>query len=341
MSISKVKFGELNGEIVYAYTLTNKSGFCVEILNFGGIIRKIIYKNTDVVLGRDTLEEYLNNEGYFGALIGRNSNRIKDSKFVFSGKEYKLYANDGKNNLHGGKVGFDKKIWNVKTIDGDEPALVLSYVSPDGEEGFPGNLDVEVIYTVTEDNSIKIQYSGVADSDTVFNMTNHSYFNLNGHNSGSIEKHSLWINSDFYTPNCEECIPTGEILSVKNTPFDFNDEAVLSDRFNSGYPQIEMFGGFDHNFALKGVGYRKVAELKGDKSGIKMEAYTDKEAVQLYTGNMIEEGRVCKGGEVYSVHGALCLETQDFPNFLNCSHFPGTILKKNEKYVTTTAYKFL
>lgn len=341
MSISKVKFGELNGEVIYAYTLTNKSGFSVEILNFGGIIRKIIYKNTDVVLGRDTLEEYINNEGYFGALIGRNSNRIKDSKFVFGGKEYKLYANDGKNNLHGGKTGFDKKIWDVKEIDGDEPALVLSYISPDGEEGFGGNLNVEVTYTVTEDNSIIIQYSGIADCDTVFNMTNHSYFNLNGHNSGSIEKHSLWINSDFYTPNSEECIPTGEILSVKNTPFDFNVEGVLSDRFNSGYPQIEMFGGFDHNFALNGAGYRKVAEAIGDKTGIKMEVYTDKEALQLYTGNMIEEGRVCKDGAVYSVHSAFCMETQDFPNFLNYSHFPGTILKKNEKYVTTTAYKFL
>lgn len=341
MSINKVKFGEYNGKIVYAYTLTNKNGFSVEILNFGGIIRKIVFKNIDVVLGRDTLDEYLNNEGYFGALIGRNSNRIKDSKFNLYGKEYKLYANDGKNNLHGGKDGFDKKIWDVKEIDEREPSLILTCVSPDGEEGFSGNLNVEVTYTVTDDNAVKIQYSGVADSDTVFNMTNHAYFNLNGHDSGSIEKHSLWMDSDFYTPNSDDCVPNGEILSVKNTPFDFNDGGILEGKLKSDHPQIIMFGGFDHNFALKGSGYRKVASLSGDKTGIKMEVYTDKVGVQLYTGNMIEEGRICKDGAVYQKHSGLCLETQEFPNFLNYSHFPNFILKKNEKNTTITTYKFL
>ncbi len=340
MSISKVKFGELNGKTVYAYTLANKNGFSVEILNYGGIIRKIIFKNTDVVLGRDSLEEYLNNEGYFGALIGRNSNRIKNSRFSLSRKEHKLYANDGENNLHGGKIGFDKKIWDAKEVDEEETSLVLTCVSPDGEEGFSGNLSVEVTYTVTDDNALRIEYSGISDADTVFNMTNHAYFNLNGHNSGSIEKHSLWLDSDFYTPNGDDCVPNGEIMSVKNTPFDFNDGGVFEERFKAGHPQIDLFGGFDHNFALKGSGYRRVGALIGDKTGIKMEIYTDKVGVQLYTGNMIEEDRICKDGAVYQKHSALCLETQEFPNFLNFSHFPKFILRKNEKHTTTTLYKF-
>lgn len=224
MSIIKNQFGTYNGTTVYAYTLTNKNGLTAQILNYGGIIRKLIYKDTDVVLGRDTMEEYLNNEGYFSALIGRNSNRIKKSEFELNGKVYKLFANDGKNNLHGGKVGFDKKLWYAETIDEEEPSLVLSTISPDGEEGFPGTVNVQVTYTLTNDNSLKIYYVGQADADTILNMTNHAYFNLNGHSSGSVENHLLWVDSNFYTPNADDCIPTGEILSVKNTPFDFTKE---------------------------------------------------------------------------------------------------------------------
>jgi len=341
MSISKIKFGSLNGKDVYAYTLCGKGGLCATILTYGGIIQRLIYKNTDVVLGRDTLEEYLNNEGYFGALIGRNSNRIRNATFTLGEKTYTLAKNDGNSNLHGGLVGFDKKIWDAQTIDEEEPKLILSLTSPDGEEGFPGEVNVQVTYCVKNDNSIQISYFGESDEDTVLNMTNHSYFNMNGHDSGTIEKHSLYLASDFYTPNTDECVPTGEVLSVKGTPFDFSTPENLGERISSSHEQIKKFNGFDHNFALKGHGYREVGSFKGDKSGITMKIYTDQSGVQLYSGNMIEKGRVCKDGAVYDTYYAICLETQAFPNAVEFSHFPGAVLKKGEKYQTVTAYKFI
>ncbi len=341
MAINKLKFGECGGKDVYAYTLTNKNGLTAEILNYGGIIRKLIYKNVDVLLGRDTMEEYLNNEGYFAALIGRNSNRIEKSEFELNGKTYKLYANDGRNNLHGGKVGFDKKIWDAEMIDDEEPSLVLTAVSPDGEEGFPGTVHVQVTYTLTNDNSLKIHYVGESDADTVLNMTNHAYFNLNGHASGTVDGHSLWLDSDFYTPNSDECIPTGEVISVKDTPFDFSTNDSLGTRFAAEYEQIRKFGGFDHNFVLNGRGYRKVGRLQGDKTGIVMEIYTDQSGIQVYSGNVIEEGRVCKDGAIYGKHHGVCFETQAFPNCMRFSHFPDAVLKKEEKYDTTTSYRFI
>lgn len=340
MSITKKQFGEYNGENVYVYTLINKNGMSAEILNYGGIIRKLIYKDTDVVLGRDTMKEYTNNRGYFSALIGRNSNRIKNSEFELNGSIYKLFTNNGKNNLHGGKTGFDKKIWDAKMVDEEEPSLVLSAVSPDGEEGFPGIVNVEVTYTLTNDNALEIHYIGKADADTILNMTNHAYFNLNGHSSGSIKNHSLWLDSDFYTPNSDDCIPTGEILSVKNTPFDFSEEHIIEEGLKSEHNQIKKFGGFDHNFVLNGRGYRRVGRCTGDKSGITMEIYTDQIGIQVYSGNLIEEGRICKDGVVYGKHHGICFETQSFPNSINFSHFPSPVLKKGEIYDTVTSYKF-
>lgn len=341
MSITVEKFGEYEGKTVNVYTLANKNGLSAEIINLGGIIKSLIYKDVDVVFGRDTLEEYKDNSGCYGALIGRNSNRIENSEFELNGKKYTLYANNGRNNLHGGKVGFDKKVWDAQPVDSDEPKLVLTYTSPDGEEGFPGNADIKVTYTLTNDNAIEIHYEGICDADTVLNMTNHSYFNLNGHASGNIDGHSMWINADFYTPNTDECMPTGEILSVKDTPFDFSDGKLMGERFNSDFEQINMFNGFDHNLVLNGIGYRKVAEAKGDKTGIIMETYTDLPGVQLYTTNGPDGERVCKEGATYCHHGAFCLETQVFPNNLKFSHFPSSILRKGEKYDTKTAYKFI
>ncbi len=341
MSISKYKFGECDKGEVYAYTLTNSSGMTVEILSYGGIIRKLVYKDTDVVLGRDSLEEYLDNQGYFGAVIGRNANRIENSKFEMNGKTYKLFANDGRNNLHGGKEGFDKKIWNAEIIDAEEPSLVLNIVSPDGEEGFPGNVTVQVTYTLTNDNSLKIHYLGESDADTVLNLTNHTYFNLNGHGSGEIDSHSLWLCSDFYTPNTDECIPNGEVLSVKNTPFDFSIQDSFGTRLRSGHEQIKKFGGFDHNFVLKDKGYRKVGRFYGNKTDIAMEIYTDQPGMQIYSGNCIQEGRICKDGAIYGKHHGICFETQSFPNNLKFSHFPGSVLRKGEKYDSVTTYKFI
>ena len=340
MSITKQKFGTIPAGEVSAYTLDNGKGLVAEILDFGGIIRSLTFNGTDVVLGRDSIEEYQKNDGYFGALIGRNSNRIAHARFSLCGKEYSLAKNDGDNNLHGGNVGFDSKIWNAEAIDGDEPSLKLSLVSPDMEEGFPGEVKVTVVYTVTKENSIRIHYEGVTDQTTVLNMTNHSYFNLNGHNAGNIENHTLWMGASFFTPNSDECLPTGEVLSVEGTAFDFRQPKKVGADFAGGDAQIALFDGYDHNFPLDGFGFRKVVELSGDQSGITMEMYTDQPATQLYTGNAIEEGRVCKGGAVYTKHSGLCLESQVFPNNLTFSHFPTSVLKAGEKYDTTTEYKF-
>lgn len=340
MSISMRKYGELNGNDVNAYTLDNGKGLCAEIINYGGILTRLVYNGTDVVLGWDNFEEYLNNTGCLGATIGRNSNRIENSEFELNGKTYKLYANNGRNNLHGGKEGFDKKIWDAECIDAEEPALVLSYLSPDGEEGFPGNAQIKVTYTLTSDNAIQIHYEGECDQDTVINMTNHSYFNVNGHESGSIENQSLWLASHFYTPNTQEVMPYGEVLSVEGTPFDFSTEAKIGERLAIKHEQIDMFGGYDHNFVLDGKGYRLAGVMKGDKSGITMEMYTDQPAVQLYIPIKFNPDRKYKDGATYVHYGALCLETQAFPNGLKYSHFPNVVVKKGEKYDTVTAYKF-
>ncbi len=341
MSITKELFGTKDGKQVYVFTLKNKSGqLSAQVLNYGGIIKSLVFDGCDVVFGRDTLEEYFDNNGYYGALIGRNSNRIKNSEFVINGKKYTLAQNNGKNNLHGGINGFDKKVCDYEVTDGDEPSLELSFVSPDGEEGFPGNVCVKVTYTVTNENSIKIHYEASTDADTIINLTNHSYFNLNGHNSGKVDGHILKINSTYFTPNTDECLPDGSIVKSEGTPFDLKDGKVLSDVFSSDHPQIKKFGGIDHNLVLDGEGYKLFAQAKGDKTGICMDCYTDLSGVQLYTGNMIKNNRVCKDGAVYDIHHGFCLETQAFPNAINYTHFPSPIVKKDEMYDTTTEYKF-
>ena len=338
MSITRNNYGEVNGEKVYSFVLKNNN-LEAEILNYGGIITKLIYKGTDVVLGRNNLEEYLENSGCFGAIIGRNSNRIENAEFTLNGKNYKLFANNGRNNLHGGKIGFDKKVWNAEMVDDIEPQLILTLVSLDMEEGFPGEAKVKVTYSISDD-ALKIRYEAESDEDTVMNLTNHSYFNLNGHNSGKINGHKLWLNCDFYTPNTKECMPCGEIHSVKNTPFDFSVESNIGERIESDFEQIRMFDGFDHNFAINGSGLRLAGKLTGDKTGITMETYTDCPGVQIYTSNSLQSGRVCKDGAVYAPHHGICLETQEFPNNLRFSHFPSSILKKGEKYDKTTIFKF-
>lgn len=340
MGVLKTKISDFDGQEIFSFILNNENGLIAEILNYGGIVKSLAYKGTDVVLGRDDINDYFENDGYFGAIIGRNSNRIENSEFELSGKVYKLFNNDGKNNLHGGKCGFDKKVWKATTVDSIEPSIILELNSPDGEEGFPGNANIKVTYTLTKENSLKIHYEGICDKDTVMNLTNHSYFNLNGHNSGSIENHTLWLNSDFYTPNTSECLPFGEVLSVKDTPFDFTTPKMLKESFNSNDEQITSFNGIDHNFSLNGIGFRFIGELKGDVSQIKMKVYTDRPAVQIYTGNVIDDKKVCKGGNLYTKHGAICLETQTFPNNLKFSHFPTSILKCNEKFDSYTEYKF-
>lgn len=347
MSIKKESFGFMpDGKEVFLYTLDNGKNLKAEIISYGGIVRSLYVKNnrgeyTDVVLGRDTLEEYLENDGCFGALIGRYANRIYRGTFSIDGKEYKVGINDGKNSLHGGIKGFNKYVWDVKEVDDEHnPSIELSLTSPDGDEGFPGTLRVKAAYTLSDKNGLVINYRAVSDKDTIVNLTNHSYFNLNGIGGENIYNLNMKMNCGFYTPNTDECLPYGEVLSVKGTPFDFTDGKKAGEDINSDYPQLKMFGGYDHNFVIDGMGFRKAAVVSSDKTGIVMEVYTDKPGVQLYTGNCIQEGRICKNGLTYKKHDALCLETQHFPNSTSYSHFPSPILRAGEEYNFTTEYRF-
>lgn len=338
--ITKKIYGNIESGTVDAYILDNGKGLTAEILTLGGIIRKLIFAETDVVLGRDELDAYVDDGSYLGALVGRNSNRIVDCEFELNGKKYTLAANDSgrNNNLHGGIKGLTSKIWSAESIDGDEPKLILKTSAADGEEGYPGNIEVTVTYTLTAENSIKIHYEGTTDADTIMNMTNHSYFNLNGHNSGKILTHKLWLDCDFFTPNTAACAPDGTILPVAGTPFDFTVAKEIGKEIFLEIPQLSDFRGYDHNFIINGTGYRKFAVLEGDK--ICMEAYTDLPGVQFYAGNFLDNSRNCKDNAEYTPNDGLCLETQVFPNALKYSHFPSPILKKGEKYETVTEYKF-
>lgn len=340
--ISKKFFQNTEKGDVYSYMLDNGRGLKAEILNLGGIIRSLIFDGTDVVLGRDDYQKYLYSQGYFGALIGRNSNRIEDCKFEINGKVYTVSANDSgrMNNLHGGEDGFNTKIWEAFELDGDEPSLLLKTISKDGEEGFPANVFPSVTYTLTKENGIKIHYEGETDGDTILNMTNHSYFNLNGHTSGDIKNHKLWLDCSFYTPITQNVVPDGRILSVKGTVFDFTVPKTIGKDIAKSDEQLEFGTGYDHNLIINGKGMRKFAVLEGDKTGIKMEAYTDLPAVQLYSGNWIASTPDGKDGAIYEDHQAVCLETQVFPNFTKYTYFPGGYLKKGEKYDTVTEYRF-
>lgn len=338
--IEKVPYGKVGEKDVYLYKMDNGRGLSAEIISYGGIVRTLCFDGVDVVLGRDSLEEYMDNAGCFGALIGRNSNRIACGEFTLNGKKYTLAKNNGNNNLHGGNIGFNKRVWDAKEKNAAEPSLILSLVSADGDEGFPGKVKVKVTYTLTKDNALRIHYEGKSTADTLLNLTNHSYFNLNGHASGTVDGHTLWMGADFYTPNTPECMPYGVVEKVDGTPFDFREGLRMGDGFALEHEQTALFGGYDHNFALSGFGYRKACTLTGDQTGIVMDCWTDRPAVQLYTGNGMQTSRRCKDGALYPVHGGLCLETQVFPNAMEYSHFPSPVVKKGELYSTVTEYRF-
>ena len=348
MSITKRFFGTtLNGEEAYIFTLMNSKGMSVKITNFGGVIISIEVPDNkgrfdDVVLGYDKLEQYFSQGPYFGAIIGRFANRIENASFKLNGIEYKIGKNDGENSLHGGIKGFDKVLWNAGIIDGEKEALELTYLSKDGEEGFPGNLQVKVTYSLTEDNAIRIDYHAQSDKDTIVNLTNHSYFNLSGHNSGDILTHKIMINSDRFTVNDEYSIPTGEIRAVKDTPIDFTELTEIGKNIDSDYEQIVLGKGYDHNWILNinGKDTEKAAEVFDQNSGRVMEVYTTKPGVQFYTGNFLDGSYIGKGGTRYERRSGLCLETQYFPNSINNKHFPSPILRAGEEYNHTTIYKF-
>ncbi len=337
MSIEKSFFGKLlDGRDVTCFKITDTTGAEAEILDYGVTLRtlKVLNKNntlTDVVLGYDTIEEYINNDGYFGATVGRFANRIRDGKFTLNGQEYNLATNDGPNHLHGGNIGFDKYIWDSKEL---ENGIEFSIISPDEDEGYPGNLKVTVTITLVN-SELKINYCAVSNKDTIINLTNHSYFNLNG-GKGTICEHHLTVNADEFTINDANGLPTGEIVSVENTAMDFHTEKTIGERINSDDISVKLFEGYDSNFVLNS---NTAAIVRSTDSGIVMTVYTDQPGMQLYTANKTSE-RKGKNGLRYGKHSAFCMETQHYPDCVNHPEWPTCVLKAGEEFKSYTTYSF-
>jgi aldose 1-epimerase len=349
-STTKKAFGKTpDGQPIDLYVLTNKTGAQVSITNFGGAVVSLTVpdrsgKLADVVLGFDSGEEYVTEKNFFGALIGRYGNRIGHAQFELDGKTYTLPKNNGENTLHGGTKGFNKMVWTAKPISAKGgQALELSYLSKDGEEGFPGNLKVTVTYTWTDANALNIDYSATTDKKTVVNLTNHSYFNLAGQGNGDILAHQLMIPADQFTPVDAGLIPTGELRDVTGTPFDFRKSTAIGARINADDEQIKLGGGYDHNFVLRmPTGHKEflAARVTELTSGRVMEFWTTEPGVQFYTGNFLDGKVTGKGGATYPKRSALCLETQHFPDSPNKPKFPSTVLSPGQTYRTVTKYQF-
>lgn len=332
--IESVLLKKIDNKEIREFTI-QKDNFTVKILNFGGIIKDIIYDGVDVALGYDTVDEYIKTSEYYGATIGRVCNRIEKGKFTLNGKEYKLAINNGKNSLHGGIKGFNKQIFDYDIKD---DKLILTYTSKDMEEGYPGLLKVIVTFFI-EDNGINIEYEAKSDCDTLCNLTNHTFFNLNGEGSGSILDHTLQIDADYFLPTDETQIPTSKLEKVKGTPFDFLIAHKVKDRINEDDVNLKFGKGYDHAFVLNNEGFRKVSTLIGDKTNIKMDVYTDQKAIQIYSGNYLN-GDKGKNQKLYNYRDAICLETSGYPNAINTPNFPSILLKKGDTYFAKTIYKF-
>ncbi len=337
--MEKKEFGFANGYKTYLFTLTNKNGMTVKLTNYSGAIVSILVPDKngnidDVVLGYDDLDGYVKGTSSQGALVGRYANRIADGKLTVGGKTYQLYLNEGgKNTLHGGSVGYNKRVWTVD--EETDNSVTFGYFSPDGEENFPGNLKITCKYTLTEENELKLEYKGVSDADTVVNMTNHAYFNLGGIHSGSAWGHELQIFADSYTPVNEKLIPTGEIKSVEGTPFDFRTPKIIAEDATKDGRR-----GFDHNFMLGEAGVmHKAAIAYEPNTGREMTMWTDKPALQFYTAIGLADDNG-KDGKPLVEGTAICLESQFAPDSPNQPTFPDCILKKGEEYNFTTIYKF-
>ena len=350
--VSSESFGEVAGEAVERYTLTNDNGMSVSVLTYGAIVQSIVVADRDgtmgdVALGFDTIEEYVEQSPYFGAIVGRYANRIAKGTFVLDGETYKLGINNGPNALHGGEKGFDKVIWTAEDFGNpDGPSLVLSYTSPDGEEGYPGTLEVTVLYTVTQSDELWIQYSATTDAPTVVNLSNHSYFNLAGEGTGSIYHHELRFNATHYTPVDETSIPTGEIAPVAGTAFDFTTARPIGNSIRDASDEQIVIGlGYDHNFVLD----REAAEdtsmieavvVSEPTTGRVMTVSTTQPGVQFYTGNLLTGAFGGKRGQTYRQGDGFCLETQHFPDSPNQPNFPSTELRPGEEFTSTTVYAF-
>lgn len=315
-----------------------------EILTWGGAVRCLNVpdrngRSVDVALGFDSLEDYMEQIGYLGALIGRFGNRIGGASFELDGRRYELYKNDGGNHLHGGRRGFDKRIWKIEARD--DTRLALSLVSEDGDEGYPGRLEVYVLYELKED-ALEISYRAFSDADTLCNLTNHTYFNLNGHDSGTVEGQTIRINASHYTPTDAGLIPTGEIADVTGTPMDLREPVVIGERADADFEALRFGGGFDHNYVLDGAdgSLRLAAVAESRETGIRMETWTTQPAVQFYSGNGMAGLPKGKGGAPYGRRWGFCLETQLFPDAPHHENFPSALLKKDAVYRTKTVYRF-
>ncbi|MBN8820992.1 MULTISPECIES: aldose epimerase family protein [unclassified Spirosoma] len=347
--IEKTTYGQLpNGQTADLYTLHNASGMTAKITTYGGIVVGLTApdkdgKFEDVTLGFDSLSSYVKNNPFFGALVGRYGNRIAKGKFTLDGKNYTLVTNNFGNHLHGGTVGFDKVLWTATPVEGDEPALKLTYTSKDGEEGYPGNLSVEVTYTLQKDNALKIDYQATTDKPTVVNLTNHTYFNLTGGAKRDVMDHELTLNADRFLPVDKTLIPTGVLQPVAGTPFDFTKPTVIGKRINdSSDVQIKYGLGYDHAWILNGSGdsLKLAATVYEPTSGRVMEVRTTEPAIQFYTGNFLDGSVTGREGFPYKKRYALCLETEHYPDSPNHPAFPTTVLRPGETYKTTTIYQF-
>ena len=346
MEITQTEFGSVDGKKVTLYTLTNGRGMKATITNYGAIVQSLWMEDKDgntedIVLGFDSLEQYLKDSPYFGAIVGRYGNRIGQARFTLDGKEYKVTPNDGPNHLHGGLKGFDKVVWDARPyIDSAGPCLELHYLSPDGEEGYPGNLEVYVTYCLTTSNELRINYRATTDKPTVVNLTHHGYFNLSGNARRSILDHKLQILADNYTPVDSLLIPTGEIRPVEGTPFDFRLPKTI------GQHIMKVFNkkpGYDNNFVLRtgAEAFRKVAVLSDTVSGRTLEVWTDQPGLQFYSGNFLDGSLKGKYGVIYQQYWGLCLETQHFPDSPNKPWFPSVVLRPGQEYRSQTVYRFI
>ena len=348
-SLVKEKFGQVDGKEIDIYTLTNDKGAQAKIINYGARVVSLTMPDrngnfADVVTGYDSLSGYINGSSFFGAIVGRYGNRIAKGKFTLDGKEYQLTINDGRNSLHGGKIGFFKAVWSAEPVKSEAgPSLKLSLVSPDGDEGYPGTVHISVTYTLTNDNGLRIDYEGTTDKPTILNPTHHSYFNLSGNFNNNIYNEKLFIDADSFTPVDSTLIPIGEIRPVENTPMDFRKPTAIGSRINDDYQQLKYGRGYDHNWVLNnykpGV-VREVASLYDSTSGRFMQVLTDQPGLQFYSGNFLNGTITGKGGVVYGHRTALCLETQHFPDSPNKPNFPSTTLRPGQVYKQTTIYKF-
>ncbi len=347
--ITPQPFGKTqDGTPVEIYTLRNAAGMTARIITYGGIVQSLDVPNKkgnfgDVVLGYDTLDGYLTNSPYFGALIGRYGNRIAKGHFTLDGKTYTLAVNNGSNSLHGGLKGFDKVVWQVVRAEytAQGPQLELTYTSPDGEEGYPGTLTVTALYTVTQNNELRLDYTATTDQDTIVNLTQHSYFNLAG--QGDILGHVVYLNADTYTPVDSTLIPTGELRPVDGTPFDFHSPATIGSRVNASDEQIKFGGGIDHNWVINHPMGKLALDawVSEPTSGRVMEVWSTEPGLQFYSGNFLDGTIKGKGGQVYPYRGAIAMEPQHFPDSPNHPNFPSVVLKPGEVYHNTIIYKFL